>query len=301
MQAILDWGVGVVRSFQALASPALTGAMKGITFLGTEWFFLAALPLIYWCVDRRRGIRLSILSFFSAFLNSWLKLAFAQPRPYDLDPSVGMAAEPTFGLPSGHAQSTAVFWGVLAPVFRRPWGLVLGILAPLIIGLSRIYLGVHFPTDVLAGWLLGGLIVLGDALYGDKAQEALEKSPARWIILGAALIALGMNFLNRDDTSSSGVFLGTVAGFVFADRRVQFRIPARLGRRLLCYLMGMAVTGILYFGLKALFPGKGSDYYDLLRFVRYGALGLWVSLGAPWVFVRLGLMEGLGAKASKAS
>jgi hypothetical protein len=212
-----------------------------------------------------------------------------------------MAAEPTFGLPSGHAQSTAVFWGVLAPVFRRPWGLVLGILAPLIIGLSRIYLGVHFPTDVLAGWLLGGLIVLGDALYGDKAQEALEKAPARWIILGAALIALGMNFLNRDDTSSSGVFLGTVAGFVFADRRVQFRIPARLGRRLLCYLLGMAVTGILYFGLKALFPGKGSDYYDLLRFVRYGALGLWVSLGAPWVFVRLGLMEGLGAKASKAS
>lgn len=149
--------------------------------------------------------------------------------------------------------------------------------------------------------LRGRSIVLADALYGDKAQEALEKAPARWIILGAALIALGMNFLNRNDTSSSGVFLGTVAGFVFADRRVQFRTPGSLGNKVLCYLLGMAVTGILYFGLKALFPGKGDDNYDLFRFVRYGALGLWVSLGAPWVFVRLGLMEGLGGKATKSA
>lgn len=292
MQGILDWGVEVVRGVQTLASPAMTGLMKGISLLGTEWFYLLILPIVYWCIDRKRGTRLGVLVLFSAFLNGWLKLVFAQPRPYDLDPAVGLAKEPTFGLPSGHAQGSTVFWGILSPLFRRPWGLVLAILMPLVVGLSRVYLGVHFPTDVFAGWFIGGLIVLLDALFGDKAAAALEKLHSRYIILGAALIALGMNYLNKGDSSAAGVFLGAIVGFVYAGRSLDFQVSGSLGKKALRYLIGLAVTAAIYLGFKALFPGQGSELYALFRFLRYGLIGLWVSFGAPWAFIKLGLMEG---------
>ncbi|MBL8968006.1 MAG: phospholipid phosphatase, partial [Spirochaetaceae bacterium] len=55
MESILAWGVDVVRFVQGAASPVMTVFMKGLSALGSEWFYLAILPVIYWCVDRRRG------------------------------------------------------------------------------------------------------------------------------------------------------------------------------------------------------------------------------------------------------
>ena len=64
------------------------------------------------------------------------------------------AEESSFGLPSGHAQNAVVVWGMLALWIRKTWAWIAGVIIILLIGLSRIYLGVHFPTDVLGGWRL---------------------------------------------------------------------------------------------------------------------------------------------------
>jgi len=150
MDAILDWGMEVIRAFQNLSSPVADAVFTGITFLGKEEFYLLIMPLVFWCFDRRKGIRLTIVVLLSHFINQGLKEFIALPRPLDVDPSVGIGHATGYSLPSGHAQGSLIFWGMIAPWIRRGWPIAL-VLSGLI-GIYRVYLGVHYPSDVLAGW-----------------------------------------------------------------------------------------------------------------------------------------------------
>jgi len=294
MEELLSWGLDVIRAAQTFANPALTVFFRFLSVLGTEYFYLLLIPVVYWCADHRKGLRLGIFIITSAVLNAWLKTLFMQPRPYDLDPSVGMARETSYGLPSGHSQNSATFWGVIAPWIRRPWGLILAVILPLLIGASRIYLGVHFPTDVFMGWALGGVFAAAHAIWGNDLEALAEKLSGRVKIILAAAAAMGMNALNMNETGLPGVLLGAVAGAVLASSRARFDASSgTLAKKAVRFLVGIAGAAVLYFGLKAVFPGRESASYALFRFVRYGILGTWVSLGAPWVFLRLKLAQEL--------
>lgn len=289
MDAILAWGLDAVRFAQRAQNPLVTAVMKGVTILGTEWFFLAALPLVYWCVDKRRGARLGVMVLFSAFCNAWLKVLFAQPRPFQLDPSVGLASETSYGLPSGHAQSSATFWGGAIPLFRRPWGLVLALAMPLVIGFSRLYLGVHFPTDLLAGWALGALFAVVEARFGDRIVRVLSGLRGQLRLVAPAAVAFLMNALHPKDTSLSGAFFGFAVGLVYATSAAPFAAGGGIAKRCLRYFFGLSGIAILYFLPKLLLGAVGSQ--PLPRFLRYGLVGAWGSLGAPWLFLKLDLAK----------
>jgi len=291
MDPILSWGLSVVRSAQAFASPFLTAIMKGLSLAGTEFCYLAILPLIYWCVDKRRGLRIGVLIFLSTAINLRLKLAFAQPRPYDLDPSVGMAKEVTFGLPSNHAQNSTVFAGAAAPLFRPPWGLILAIALPLAVGVSRVYLGVHFPTDVFAGWAIGAAIVVLDRLAGDRIERAMAGLRDNLALALVAAVALGINVLTRQDTSLGGVFFGLAGAAIYARKAAPFSVSGSFWKRALRYVVGMATVGIIYSLPKLLLASVEADGPPLFRFMRYALLGSWVAAGAPWLFLKIGLAE----------
>ena len=291
MDQVLAWGLGVVRGIQSFASPALTIAMKGLSFLGTEYCMLAVLPLVYWCVDKRRGLRIGILIFLSTAVNLRLKLSFAQPRPYDLDPSVAMAREATFGLPSGHAAVSTVLWGSASPVFRPPLGLILAIVLPLLVGLSRVYLGVHFPSDVIAGWALGGAVLVLDRLFGDWLERYLAGLRDTLALALVAAVALAMNVLDSNVTSLSGAFFGLAAASIYARKIAPFSVSGSVRRRVLRYLFGMMTVAIIYALPKFLLASVEAGGPPLAPFVRYALLGAWVAAGAPWLFLKMGLAD----------
>jgi len=296
---IYPWGLEVIRAVQGLEHPALTAFMKLVSALGTEGFYLTLVLFIYWCWDEKRGFRLGLLLILSGWLNLCLKDFFMQPRPFHLDPSLGLAFEPSYGFPSGHAQNSLVFWFCLIPWLRNR---VFTLAAPgmvALIGFSRLYLGVHFPTDILGGWVLGG-VCLGLFFLGKERIAAFFAGKGlRPALLCAAALAFGMNWLQAADPGFGGLFLGFSAGYAL--HRV-YGAPVRLGGSERArggkgpgagvlgfrFLLGMAGAILLYGGLKALFPGEESDWYRLFRFIRYGLLGLWGAGGAPWVFRALG-------------
>lgn len=294
MEGILEWGVDVVRAIQTIASPGLTVAMKILTQLGSEYFYMIFLPILFWCVDARFGVRFGLVFLFSSFVNAWTKVLFAQPRPFHLDPSVGLSHETSYGLPSGHAQGTSTFWGLLAPRIRHPWGLVLAIALPLLVSFTRLYLGVHFPTDIFLGLALGWGFALASLLFGERVAKAVAGWNARLRIIVAAGLALGMNALNMQDTSLSGVFLGTAIGASFLFERLRFDAGSgTLAKKAARMVVGLAGVALIYFGVKLAAPKAGQDLYALFRFLRYGLVGAWVSFGAPWLFLRLGLAGSL--------
>jgi membrane-associated phospholipid phosphatase len=283
------WGLSLVKALQVHASPALTLAMNILSLSGTEYCFLVLLPLFYWCVDKRRGLRIGTLVFLSTVINLRLKLVFAQPRPYDLDASVAMAREVTFGLPSDHAQTSVVLWGSAAPLFRAPWGLVLAIALPLLVGISRVYLGVHFPTDVLAGWAIGAVILGLDRLAGDRIESFVLGLRDKMALALTAAAALAMNFVYIQDTAMSGAFFGFVGAALWERHNARFSVSGSLGKRTARLLFGLATLAIVYALPKLLLAGIEAGGPPLVHFLRYVLVGAWASAGAPWLFLKLGL------------
>lgn len=160
MDPLMQWGIEIILSLQRL--PGLTGVMHFFTFFGNEAFFLFILPALYWCLDARLGARLAVVLIASNGLNSLFKIAFHLPRPnwIDLRPKV-LSFEPSYGLPSGHAMNSLAVWGFLSLWIKKRWLWLTAPLLVFLISLSRLYLGVHFPTDILAGWILGALFLGG--------------------------------------------------------------------------------------------------------------------------------------------
>lgn len=292
MQHILAWGLEVVKAVQTIASPILTALMKGITFLGTEQAFLIILPIVYWTIDGATGFKLSMLIFVSSYTNGLAKNILAQPRPFQLDPSVKLATETTYGLPSGHAQGTITLAAYAGSKLKRFVAWILLVLFVLLIGFSRIYLGVHFPTDVFGGWLLG-LLITGIWLFGEKK---FGPTIARWDIrLKIILIALTsfiMNAFFMEGISLSALFFGTGTGYVTLTEK--FTYDAKNGapwQKIVRVLLGVGTVIGLYIGLKTVFPKEGSSVYTLFKFLRYFLVGFWVSFISPLFFKSLKLIE----------
>jgi branched-subunit amino acid transport protein len=169
----------------------------------------------------------------------------------------------------------------------------------LLIGLSRIYLGVHFPTDVLVGWAIG-IVILG--LYivlGERVEKWLgELSLAVQILLALALPVLFLAIQPSDVTVQiTGAFAGIAAGVALGIRYLDFDAGGQIWKRSVRFLLGVAVVAAIFFGLRIIFPGEGESLYAIFRFVRYGFVGLWISLGAPWLFLRVGLADAKAASA----
>jgi membrane-associated phospholipid phosphatase len=174
MENILNSGIEIVLWLQSIGD-WFTPIMKFFTFLGNEQVYLIIAPAILWCIDSTLGIRLGLFLMISGMLNAALKIAFHQPRPYwhTTNIKVLVGAENSFGVPSGHSQNAVVIWGTLANRINKGWFWGVAIITVILIGVSRIYLAVHFPQDVLLGWLFG-IILLWLLLR-------LEKPAVNWL------------------------------------------------------------------------------------------------------------------------
>lgn len=254
------------------------------------------LPLMLWCVDFAAGMRLAVVFLVSTYFNDGLKSLFAHPRPFELDPTVKLHDAGGYGLPSGHSQSAVAVWGTIAAEFRKRWMWIVAVLLMVLIGFSRIYLGVHFPTDVLGGWAVGILFLVIYLAWGPRVEAWLTGSGVAVQIALAIVVPLTLLLVHTSDTASSvmGVLMGVGVGGVLAKRFAPFSAAGPLWQRVVRLLVGAAVIMGLRYGLKAVFPSEGEPLYFLMHTVRYGVMGLWAGLGAPWLFVRLRLAPSAG-------
>lgn len=152
-----------------LASPAMTTAMRGISFLGSILFlFPATVAIVIWFALRKWGREAKLFAITmggASLLNISLKLAFKRSRPV---PFFDLFPPESYSFPSGHALTSACFFGALAAILtaRIKSGrmrIVIWIVATLmflLIGFSRIYLGVHYTTDVIAGFAAAWIWIL---------------------------------------------------------------------------------------------------------------------------------------------
>lgn len=293
MKPFLDWGIEVVLWFQQF-SPALDLPFKSLTFLGNLEFFLILMPLIYWCLDRRLGARLLILFLISAYINSVAKVIADQPRPFQYDSRVkALVQADGGGLPSGHTQSAVVVWGYLASQVRRPMLWILAGFLMIGIPVSRLYLGVHFPTDLLGGYILGILLLVLYLQFVLKVEAWLIQKGLIWQMGLAVVLPILCIWVNPkcslNALNAASVLLGFAPGILLERRWIRFCSGGRLSKRILRFISGFIVLIGIWMGLRIAFAEM--EPVALFRIVRYALVGLWCALGAPWLFVRLRLAE----------
>ncbi|MCB8945895.1 MAG: phosphatase PAP2 family protein [Ardenticatenaceae bacterium] len=287
----------IITTLQQVEAEWLVKFFQALTFMGNQEFYLLLAPFLFWCVDWAVGARLTIMYLLAVWLNTEIKDIVQAPRPFQEDPSV-ILVDPEeiygvgYGMPSGHAQWAMTVWGVLATWVQRGWfWLLVGILV-FLIGLSRVYLGMHYPSQVAAGWGLGLVTV---ALYAGLYRP-VEQAIARLSLgaqLGLAVVVPGaLLWLHpvADVVAATAVLTGLGIGLVIARHYLSFVVEGSWGQRVARYLLGIIIVLAIYFGLSAIFPGEGESLYVPLRFVRYALLGLWISVGAPWLFSLTRLM-----------
>ena len=291
MEAIWQWGLELIHTVQLVHGPVLDTIFKAITFIGEEEFFIILLPLILWCVDFAGGERVAFAFLLSPYVNTMLKDLFAHPRPFELDPVVKLHDAEGYGLPSGHSQNAVVLWGVIAAELRKTWLWIVAILLMVLIGFSRIYLGVHFPTDVLGGWAVGAVLLAIYLALEPRIETWLKRAGlATQLALAVAVpLALLLLYPTKDAASTMAVMMGMGVGVVLTRQIAPFSATGPLWQRGVRFLVGAIGLGVLYLGLKLVFPAEGESFYFVMRVVRYVLIGLWVALGAPWLFLRLRL------------
>lgn len=322
MNPIYDSGIQFIHALQTL-SPTLDGLMKYISFFGTIEFYLLLIPFLYWAISARLGFRVLLLLIGTDFLGLFLKQLLHQPRPFWISDVQALAEETSYGIPSTHASDTIAVWGYLAYRLNKSWLWVFTGLLVLLVGISRMYLGVHFPSDVLGGWLLGLLTILL-LVKGETWLSPFMKKQSLGGLIGIGFLVsilmlvagwlVGLIIASSPDPAEwaqyatqargishyftlAGAFFGMVAGYSLMRRHAAFEAKGSWVKRIGRYLLGMAGVLLLYLGLDVLFGMIAADESALglvLRYIRYGAVTFWAMFGAPWVFLKLHLAEPKG-------
>lgn len=328
MDALHQLEISLVVFIQSL-TVFLVQPMRMISLLGQEEFYMLIMPALYWSIDAGLGIRIGIMLLLSNELNSIAKMAFHLPRPYWISDQVRIfTTETSFGMPSGHAQHAASVWGLLAVSVRQTWLRVTLVVLIFLIGFSRIVLGMHFISDIAAGWIIGGLMVvifisverpmvswLRSRSLGHMLGLALGTSilmvllfllpsalagdgtvPETW--KQAALAAQPGNMIDPFNINGAftiaGTWFGLLAGAAWLyHRQGGYDASGTPQQRFMRYLIGVAGIFLFYYGLGLIFPRNADALSYGLRFARYTLVGGWISGLAPLLFEQLGLAKSL--------
>lgn len=273
-------GIELIHQFQSLASPWLTKFFLLVTSLGDQKFFLLLIPFLWLSGDGKMGARVSTLLLLSALFNWDLKSVFGHPRPFHLDPSVAIAGVSTgFGFPSGHAQVSATFWGAWAwEINRKSFSWVAAILV-FLVGLSRVYLGVHFPTDVLVGWVVGvGCIVAYAKWIGSFSSWIQNRSLGKqWKLLSVLCLFVLITDPVGHRAMLVGAWYGVGVGILLNHR---FGWGPWVRYPYLSSLWSVGSSLFWFLLLRHCMKGLGGWQEVVLGLLWFGWLGTWISFTA---------------------
>lgn len=280
----------IVEWFQSLSGTLLDSIVLFITEFGGETVFLIIAALLFWTVNKRFAYRLTMFVLLNVMVNSILKNIIKRPRPFQTDSDVISIGEETHGysMPSGHATNGTALAFMLNERYKtyRKWVTPSLVTMAILVALSRVYLGQHYLTDVIAGILVTSVVYLVVL----KAGPLIKISTERLVFFSSPLLILLLIFVqDKNYFVAAAAILGGTLGYYLEAKHVAYDVRAPLVTQVLKFIIGIVVALILKEGLKMILPyPEGENILSLgLDFVRYFILTLWLTLGAMFTFKKL--------------
>jgi membrane-associated phospholipid phosphatase len=267
-----------------------------LSFFGSEYFFVAIIAIGYWAVDKNSSKKAALLLLFSSITNYWLKITIRNPRPLPSNWLPGITAS-NYSLPSGHAQNSTTFWGWFGMKTEAKWKKVLYIGIIFLVGLSRIYMGVHWLVDVIVGWITGFVLLFLIRKLGNNKRYSLVDSESFntglvlfglvATILTEAFSSLRLTGLEANFGAIGGLMIGMGIGFTLEKRYIDFEIcpDHSLWKLLLRVGFGLFLVFLVMIGLSSILP---SEVYWLSS-IRYALVALMALFVWPYVFTKFNI------------
>ena len=297
---------------EKIRMPGLNEFMLMITQLGEETAFLVAALIVFWCVDKHKGYYVMAVGFIGTIANQFLKLACRVPRPWVLDPEFTILeqareAATGYSFPSGHSQNAVGTFGSIACASNNAWVRGVCIAAAVLVPLSRMYIGVHTPSDVLVG---SGMAL---ALVFALKKPVLSKDLRIMKILIAGMLVMAVGLLlyvefwkfpeNMDGHNLEsgiknaytmmGCLVGVAVVYLAEQRYVNFDTKAVWWAQILKVVLGLALVLAVKEGLRAPLEalcGPGGIY--TARAIRYFLIVVIAGFLWPMSFRWFGKMGG---------
>lgn len=326
LHAVHQWGIEVIRTVQNFSTPFLNEIMKIFTDASTYGFVVFIIGLYLWCIDYKKGLHLAYAAAFTSGLNGGIKRILKIPRPFTHAPEIMLKSIGGFSTPSGHSSISAFIYP--AVLFYKPFRenlskdsqsakpqkngtasvklkIAAAIILPLLVGFSRVYLGVHYPTDVLLGWGLGAFIFLSMMFFlpaieaklstlnradeGDAQNIKFKKTASIRFTL-AAFFSFILIFISREKVTEAGAILGLAFGNIRIFENSKYSFDASSGtwvQKLLRFIIGSALSCIPILIFYLLKIDSSYAQYRLYRFLEFFMIGLIASGLSPIIFCLL--------------
>ena len=317
----MNFEIDIIVWLQNNRSSLLDSFFQFFTLFGEETVLILILGFIYWCYDKKQGEVIGLTVFISIAINSVLKVIINRSRPFLVDSRIENLKPSTStssSMPSGHTQTAATTYFSLSTLFKKNWLLITAIVITFFVALSRMYLGVHYLSDVLTGAALGILM----AIYIPKLLKKIENK-RRFYILSiitinvVLLIVLIVSYIGNNSDSGVNAFtlfetnenifkmFGTMTGFLiainFEEKHVNFENHKMLLKNIIRFVLGLAVIMAIRYLLSFIFDmivdtdnlvqGQGFKAILglLLDYLRYATM-LFIGIGVyPMLFKKINI------------
>jgi undecaprenyl-diphosphatase len=274
----------IIRFIQEFRNPILDGFFKCLDFFDRQEFFFILIPAVWLGKGWKWGIRLFYILFLSSLINHALKEFFLSPRPFHIDPSVGIIQVGRYGFPSGAAQTVILLSGLLLNFWKSSWKWSVVFFYIAFVSFSRVYLGIHFPTDILGGWVVGLTLWALFTYVRPTLEVQLEKLKPLSLFLLSQFIPILLLFWQYSPSAlrssaytmgmgaigiGIGLFINHSLGWSLAPSKTRKEFTRRA-------MIGVIGTFLCYFFV-SLLPLPQSSFAMFCKFL---FLSLWITTGS---------------------
>jgi len=281
----------ILYFFRDISNPVLDKIFTLITMLGEQYFIIAVISLVYWNISKRYGFILSFSFLVSVASSEFLKLLFHTKRPFEVLQNLYPVRVETalgYSFPSGHTQAATSFFVTGSLFFKKINLFISALVISSLVAISRLYLRVHWPIDVIGGLAIGFVISIIMYFILDEISKNSKNRSIFVLVFFIIIMILLIILIIVDLISGWGeikiesafkilsVFGGCSLGFFLEDKIVKFSNKNSFIKKTIVFILGIGTTLFFMIVLKKVFPDK-----YLFDAIRYFFIGFWITFLYP--------------------
>ena len=287
-----------IQYVQGFNAPIIKNLFLFLAYFDRSEFYFALVPAVWLSLGFKKGFKFFLAIAIGMVLIQFIKAYFAVHRPFIIDPSVALIKVKGFSFPSGAAETSILISSILVKEWKSALKWPVAIIYTLLVSFSRVYLGVHYPVDILVGWVVGLLVFLIYLYAFPYFEKKLSRFKRNHLLIANAIFFTLLIFITPSSAFlPTGVaFIGLSIGICLCYKTNKF--PLAINPKIY-RLVNVALGIIGAFGIYFLTRSTLPRHNYFVEVITYLVIAVWVSFGSTAVSLKILPISGNKQKKAK--